>query len=58
MKKDRRQGARAGGSLMAASIIGGVLLGIIAGEASLGFLTGAVLGIAVLGLLWLWDRSR
>jgi hypothetical protein len=43
---------------MAASIIGGVLLGIIAGEASLGFLTGAVLGIAVLGLLWLWDRSR
>lgn len=48
----------AGGFLLALSLIVGVAVGIAAGEASLGFLAGAVVGGAALLVVWLLDRRR
>ena len=56
MNQDRRTASRAGGSLMAGSILAGSLIGVIAGEPSIGFVAGAVFGMLMLGLLWWKDR--
>lgn len=49
---------RAGGCLMAAAILAGALIGLWAGEPSIGLVAGA--GAAVLIGLWVWvsDRRR
>ena len=49
---------QAGGSILAASIIAGVVGGIIAGQPSIGFLVGTAVGAAIAILLWLRDRRR
>ena len=49
---------RAGGSILAAAIIAGVVGGIIAGEPSIGFLAGTAIGVGLAILLWLRDRRR
>ena len=47
---------QAGGSILAASIIAGVVGGIIAGQPSIGFLVGTGTGVLIALLLWLRDR--
>ncbi|HEX8535336.1 MAG TPA: hypothetical protein VF662_14315 [Allosphingosinicella sp.] len=55
---DQRTPGRAGGSILAAAIIAGVIGGLILGQPSIGFLAGAGVGVLVALLLWLRDRSR
>lgn len=54
----QRTPRRAGGAIIAASIIMGVVGGIILGQPSIGFLAGAAIGTLIAVLLWLRDRSR
>jgi hypothetical protein len=49
---------RAGGSILAGSIILGVIGGAIFRQPSIGFLAGTAIGLAALGLLWLKDRGK
>lgn len=49
---------RAGGALLAASILAGVVAGAFAGEPSVGFVAGLAVGLLLLGLVWLADRRR
>jgi hypothetical protein len=58
MNEQRPKPVRAGGSVLAGSILAGTLIGVLAGEASIGFLGGLGVGILFLTLLWLRDRSR
>ena len=46
----------AGGCLLAASILIGVVVGAVYREPSIGFLAGLGAGLALLGLVWLIDR--
>ncbi len=50
--------ARAGGSILAAAIIAGVIAGTILGQPSIGFLAGTGVGLLVVLLLWWRDRRR
>lgn len=50
--------ARAGGVLLAAGILGGVVIGTALGQASIGFLAGLGIGLAALLLVWHGDRRR
>jgi predicted lipid-binding transport protein (Tim44 family) len=47
---------RAGGALLAGSILGGVLIGAFAGETSIGFLAGLAVGLVLLAAVWLRER--
>lgn len=49
---------RAGGFLLAAAILLGVVVGILARQSSLGFLIGLAAGLLLLGAVWLIDRRR
>ncbi len=49
---------RAGGALLAAAILIGVISGIVWREPSLGFLAGLGVGLVLLALVWLLDRRR
>jgi hypothetical protein len=51
-------GPRAGGFLLAASILIGAVAGILLGQPSMGFLAGTGIGVAIAVLLWLWDRRH
>ncbi|MGK6322247.1 hypothetical protein ACMGDM_04100 [Sphingomonas sp. DT-51] len=46
----------AGGFPIAALILGGTILGLVAGQPTIGFLAGLALGVAI--ALWLWWRDR
>jgi F0F1-type ATP synthase assembly protein I len=46
----------AGGSLLALSLIAGVVIGTLYGQPSIGFLAGAACGILLFILIWLLDR--
>jgi hypothetical protein len=48
----------AGGFLLALSILVGVSIGVVERQASIGFLGGLGVGLALLGLIWLLDRRR
>jgi len=48
----------AGGCLLAASILAGVVVGAVYREPSIGFLAGLGAGLALLGLVWLIDRRQ
>ena len=48
----------AGGALLAGAILLGVVVGTLTQEASLGFLAGLVIGLALIGAVWLIDRRR
>lgn len=54
----KEKSTRAGGAIMAAAIIGGVIAGTILGQPSLGFLAGTALGAVIALLLWLRDRRQ
>jgi hypothetical protein len=47
---------RAGGALLAASLLAGALGGSLAGQASIGFLVGLGVGLTLLAAVWLLDR--
>jgi len=47
---------RAAGALIAFSVIGGAITGVMAGQPTIGTLAGFGLGVAVALLLWLHDR--
>ena len=48
---------RAGGALLALSIVAGALIGVFLGQPSIGFLAGAGIGLVLLALVWLADRK-
>lgn len=48
---------RAGGAILAAAIIAGVVGGVIVGQPSIGALVGTGVGIAVALILWARDRK-
>lgn len=52
----RRPFPRAGGFLLAAAILAGTLGGLLAGQASIGFLAGLGGGLLLLASVWLIDR--
>ena len=52
-----RKSAQAGGFVLAAAILLGVLSGLMAGQPSIGFLAGTGIGLALLLALWLRDRG-
>jgi hypothetical protein len=56
MNPQPNRGARAGGSILAAAIIAGVIAGTILGQPSIGFLVGTGAGVLIALLLWLRDR--
>jgi hypothetical protein len=49
---------RAGGALLAAAILVGVVAGILLRQPSLGFLIGLAAGMLLLAGVWLRDRGR
>lgn len=49
---------KAGGCLLALALIGGVTVGILAQESSIGFLGGLGVGLLLLFAVWLIDRRR
>lgn len=57
MSRSDRQGRRAGGALLAASILAGVLAGAWLGQPSLGFLFGLAAGLIAVAAIWLLDRD-
>jgi hypothetical protein len=48
----------AGGFLLAVSLLAGTILGAGRGQASIGFVAGLGVGLALLLLVWLIDRAR
>lgn len=48
--------SRAGGFLIAVAVLAGAIIGVIAGQPSLGTLIGAAVGCLIAVLLWLRDR--
>ena len=49
---------QAGGFILAAIIIAGVVGGIVIGQPSIGFLVGAAAGVLLAFLVWAFDRRR
>ena len=49
--------SRAAGFFIAVAVLGGAILGTIAGQPSIGVLAGAACGILVALALWLRDRE-
>ncbi len=58
MNVPRKSGGQAGGSLLAAAIIAGVVGGVMVGQPSIGFLVGTAAGVLIATLLWLHDRRH
>lgn len=56
--KPTHRAARAGGFLLAISIMIGSVAGFVRREPSIGFLGGAAIGIALTFLVWLSERRR
>jgi hypothetical protein len=54
----QNRAARAGGFLLAASILVGAIAGSILHQPSIGFLVGTGVGLFLLALVWLIDRRR
>jgi hypothetical protein len=53
-----RDGPKAGGFLLAMSILGGALIGTLEGEPSVGVIAGTGVGVAIALALWWTDRAR
>ncbi|MDO9487868.1 MAG: hypothetical protein Q7J32_05795 [Sphingomonadaceae bacterium] len=47
-----------GGVFIAIGLIGGSIIGVLYGQPSLGLVSGLVAGLAVAGLLALWEARR
>lgn len=57
MKGDGRY-RQAGGAILAIAIIAGVVVGILVGQPSIGFLAGTAAGVLLAILIWLNDRRK
>lgn len=57
MTREKR-GTRAGGALLAISILAGAAIGIAVGQSTLGLLIGTGVGALLSLLVWLADRRR
>jgi hypothetical protein len=57
MNRDRTS-PLAGGFLLAFSMIAGTVIGTLYLQPSIGFLAGLGVGLALVGLIWLYDRRR
>ena len=53
-----RPAPQAGGFIIAVAILAGTVIGALAGQPSLGLLSGAGVGIAAALAIWLVDRTR
>lgn len=51
-----RKAPRAGGALLAFSVLAGTIAGVVLHEPSIGFLAGLGAGLLLLALVWLIDR--
>jgi mannose/fructose/N-acetylgalactosamine-specific phosphotransferase system component IIC len=51
-----RNPARAGGCLLAFSLVAGTFVGLVLGQPSIGFLAGSALGLALVVGVFLLDR--
>lgn len=58
MQENSSRASRAGGVIIAFSIIAGAILGNRMGQPSIGMLAGTGIGIAISLLLFLYDRRR
>jgi hypothetical protein len=58
MAKPPRSDPRAGGALLAISVVAGALGGAIGGQASVGVLAGLAVGLVLLLGIWWSDRRR
>ena len=58
MDRPARKPQRAGGALLALSVLFGAFIGGLMREASLGFLIGLAIGLLLVGLVWWLDRRR
>lgn len=56
MNRPARKPQRAGGALLAFSVLAGVVIGAVMREASLGFLVGLGVGLLLIVLVWWLDR--
>ena len=54
----RRNGTSAGGVFFALGVIGGVIIGTLYGQPSIGMIAGAGVGLLLIALVWLLDRRR
>lgn len=57
-RKPRSRTPMSGGFLLAASLVVGSFVGASRGEASIGFVAGLGVGLALLAAVWLIDRRR
>jgi hypothetical protein len=58
MKRSSSRTPMAGGFLLAVSLLVGTVLGAGRGQASIGFVAGLGVGLALLVAVWLIDRIR
>jgi uncharacterized membrane protein (UPF0136 family) len=53
---DRRRNTRAGGAILALSILVGTIVGIAMRQSSIGVIAGVAIGVLLLLVIWLMDR--
>lgn len=58
MAAPQHKPARAGGILLAFSIVTGALVGALLGQPSIGMVAGLGVGVVLAGTLWLLDQRR
>jgi hypothetical protein len=51
------KGPQAGGVILAAAILAGAVIGVIAGQSTIGVLAGTAIGIVATLLVWWRDRG-
>jgi fucose permease len=58
MEQKRGKTSRAGGAIIAFSIVGGAIIGNHYGQPSLGTVIGTALGVGITIALYIYDRTR
>lgn len=58
MAETQGKDPRAGGALLALSVVAGAVGGAIGGQASVGVLAGLAVGLVLLLAVWLLDRRK
>ena len=53
-----KKAGMAGGFFIAAGLLGGTIIGVYVGQASVGMVTGLALGVAAALLVWFLDRGK
>ncbi|KKC27452.1 hypothetical protein [Sphingomonas sp. SRS2] len=58
MEQHSGKASRAGGAIIALSIMAGAIIGNILGQPSIGMVGGTAIGVAIALALYLYDRKR